>query len=529
MIPPIPFEESSKPWFGPRKRAREFLQSRSGVLSPADTCQRIANRSGSLGSAIQRIRFIDYRNKDENDFRYTIALVWTYSDASTRNWLYDNAAEIVADTGWYPLPQGERIGSRQADRDFERVRLPNVSAATFAINGPLTSFASAVTQDGGCSIRCNTARESFLLDTGLPGTLSVASTDRFVFLSHSHLDHCGNIREAFRSGLPVIMSRATARILSALGRATESELRNHCYSIDVDQEIVLGDKLTLRSFSVPHCPGSMGITCNDRSTTLVFPGDVAFQTSRHDAVPAILQQLHLYPATQRVCLIDATMAGRDRGAGGHDVASEALKALEEHGDLVLVSNDVEQLLYAYLDLYHTSKNGASRGTIEFIVSSALKKLFEILHSDFITRTLTQSDPFLAAQYKQSMSAWAETRWLFWLEATLKLSKAPNHRRIWLVSSSELPAVQPVGKAGLIPIGRAEDAKLNIPFDFVTLPVDSSSWTLHSDENCLRKIIPVVEQHADVVLFHNYVRRLKKFATNAGLSCAALGPDLISVE
>jgi glyoxylase-like metal-dependent hydrolase (beta-lactamase superfamily II) len=506
VIPPIPFEESSKPWFGPRKRARKFLQSRSEILPPADTCQRIATRSGSLGAAIQRIRFIDYRNKDENDFRYTISLVWTYSDASIRNWLYDNAAEIVAETGWYPLPQGERIGSRSADRDFERVRLPNASNAAFAMNGPLVSFASAVGQDGGCSIRCNTAQGSFLLDTGLPGKLCVASTDRFVFLSHSHLDHCENIREVFRNGLPVIMSRATARILAVLGRATTSELRKHCYCLDVDKELVLGDKLTLRSFSVPHCPGSLGITCNDGTATLVYPGDVTFQTSRHDAIPALLQQLNSYPSARRVCLIDATMAGRDLGAGRHNIAAEALKALDEYGDLVLVSNDVEQLLYAYLDMYHTSKEGSSTGTVEFVVSFQLKNIFEILHSDFIARNLTQTDPFLAAQYKESMSAWAETRWLFWLEEKLKLSTEPNRRRIWLVPSSELAAVRPVGKAGLIPIDRAEDASLDIPFEFVKLPVDSSPWTLHSDEDCLRKIVPVIEQQAEVVLFHNFVRR-----------------------
>lgn len=529
MSTTIAIEVSNKPWFGPRKRAREFLRSRKEVLSPDKSCERIADLSGPLVEAIQRIRFIDYRNKDEENFRYTIALVWTYSDASIRNWLYDNAAEVVARTGWYPLPQGERIGSRLADRDFERLRLPNASSEAITVNGPLVSFQSAVGQDGGCSIRCNTAEGSFLLDTGLPGKLTVASTDRFVFLTHSHLDHCGNIREVFRAELPVILSRTTARILAVLGRATPSELRKHCSYLDVDQELMLGDRLTLHSFAVPHCPGSMGITCNDGSATLVYPGDVTFQTSRHNAVPALLHQLNSHPATKRVCLIDATMAGRDLGAGSHNVAVEALKTLDQYGDLVLVSNDIEQLLYAYLDLYHTAKEGPLRGTVEFVVSEGLKRIFEILHSDFIARNLSQTDPFLAAQYRESMSAWAETRWLFWLEEGVKLSTDSNYRRIWLVPSAELAAVRPVGKAGLIPIGRAEDAALDAPFPFERSPVDSSPWTLHSDEGCLRKVVEEIEQHAEVVLFHNFVRRLKKFVTNAGLSCAALGQDPIPLR
>ena len=100
MSTTIDFEVSNKPWFGPRKRAREFLRSRLEVVSPDETCERIADLSGPLVDAIQRIRFIDYRNKDEDDFRYTIALVWTYADASIRNWLYDNAAEVIVQTGW---------------------------------------------------------------------------------------------------------------------------------------------------------------------------------------------------------------------------------------------------------------------------------------------------------------------------------------------------------------------------------------------------------------------------------------------
>jgi hypothetical protein len=227
-----------------------------------------------------------------------------------------------------------------------------------------------------------------------------------------------------------------------------------------------------------------------------------------------------------VCLIDATMAGRDLGAGSHNAADDVLRALGQYQDVVLVSNDVEQLLYAYLDLYHTAKEGPSRGTVEFVVSAGLKRIFEILHSDFIARNVNQTDPFLAAQYGESMSAWAETRWLFWLEDGLNLSTHHNHRRVWLVPSAEFSVVRPSGKAGLIPIGRAEDAVLDAPFPFERLAVDSSPWTLHSDQDCLRKVVNELEKRSKIVLFHNFVRRLRKFADGAGLSCDALGQDMI---
>jgi hypothetical protein len=207
---------------------------------------------------------------------------------------------------------------------------------------------------------------------------------------------------------------------------------------------------------------------------------------------------------------------------------ETLELLDRCPDIVLVSNDVEQLLYAYLDLYHSAKEGTARATVEFVASMGLRSVFEILHSDFIARNMGHTDVLLAAQYRKTMSAWAETRWLFWLQDSLRLSTQSNYRRIWLVSSSDLALVRPAAKAGLIPIGRAGDGDLDVPFPFERLDVDSSAWTLHSDQDSLSQVIRELQKSARVVLFHNFARRLKKFAERAGLPCDVLGPDPINV-
>lgn len=525
----IPFEVVHKPWFGPRKRAREFLCDRRELLSPDQACQRICALAGNLSSKIQRIRFVDFDHNGDDDFRYTIALVWTYSDAHLRDFLYDNALMIVAETGWYPLPAGERIGSRLAERDFRLVRLSNAALSTLSIGGSLNSISSAVDEEGGCSIRCNTTYGSFLLDTGLPGKLSVLESDGAAFLSHSHLDHCGNINALFGCGLPVVMSRVTAQILIALGRVSEEELRKHCSFLDIGQELILRKGLTVSSFAIPHCPGSMGFTFNDGRSTLVYPGDVTFQTARHNAIPAIVEQCNSYPAKTRVCLIDGTMAGRNRGAGSHNVAVDTLKKLDQYQDIVILSTDAEQLLYAYLDLYHTCKDGQLRGTIEFVVSGKVKRIFQILHSNFIARNQDQIDPFIAAQYGRAMSSWAESRFLFWLDEVSSLSKHQSIRRIWFVTSSELADVRPIGKVGLIPMGRAVDTIPVASLPFARLEVDSSPWTLHSDEDCLQKVVYELEDNGvKVVLFHNFRRRLKKFAATRDLLSDALGQEPISI-
>jgi hypothetical protein len=102
----IPFEISTKPWFGPRKRAREVLSLRDKVLPPSEAITVVAGILGTAMSYVTRIRFIDFVNNDEGLFRYTIALLWVAPDAQARDLVYERAVAIVIATGWYPLPQG---------------------------------------------------------------------------------------------------------------------------------------------------------------------------------------------------------------------------------------------------------------------------------------------------------------------------------------------------------------------------------------------------------------------------------------
>jgi hypothetical protein len=108
------------------------------------------------------------------------------------------------------------------------------------------------------------------------------------------------------------------------------------------------------------------------------------------------------------------MAGRPQGASQANAAAAVLDGLYNHMDIAVVSNDVERLLYSYLDLFHTAKeNPAFRSKVEFIVTAGLRGMFEVLHSAFISRQLDHLDSYLAAQYGTTISSWAESRWLYW--------------------------------------------------------------------------------------------------------------------
>ena len=215
-------------------------------------------------------------------------------------------------------------------------------------------------------------------------------------------------------------------------------------------------------------------------------------------------------------------------ASDSDAAATTLNALEQCDDVVLVSNDVEQLLYAYLDLFFVSKsNDQTRSQIEYLASAELRKVIEVLHSAFISRNLDSLDPFIASQYQSSMSAWAESRWLYWLSASGQVPCESKYKRIWLVPVSEIGSVVPRGKVGYVGIGRAEDVQLDLPLA-EKITVDSTAWTLHSNEGILLRAISAIQQVGRVALFHNFSRRLRKFAKANNVECEVLGSDPITL-
>jgi hypothetical protein len=68
------FEQSSKPWFGPRKRARELLASRTKILEPHCALKEIEDHLGFDAVFLQHVRFIDFVH-DGNGFHFTIAII----------------------------------------------------------------------------------------------------------------------------------------------------------------------------------------------------------------------------------------------------------------------------------------------------------------------------------------------------------------------------------------------------------------------------------------------------------------------
>jgi hypothetical protein len=151
------------------------------------------------------------------------------------------------------------------------------------------------------------------------------------------------------------------------------------------------------------------------------------------------------------------------------------------------------------------------------MTSRAKPLMRLLHAAFIDRAEERLDPLLVAQYGHSMSAWAETRWLYWLD---ELTSPPaDGARLWLLHPDELGAV-PTTTAALAFVGRG--AASTVHDAMPSAGIDTSPWTQHSDAPTLVRAVRQLAEHALVVLFHNFPRRLDAFiAANALKRCRPL--------
>ncbi|SCF16581.1 Beta-lactamase superfamily domain-containing protein [Micromonospora viridifaciens] len=502
------FEVTSKPWFGPKARAKEILAAhRVGVVRPGPAALNSMEAVfGDLFGAVQHVRFVDFRMNGQ--FRYTIAVCWTDSNDRVRDALYRQAPECVAACGWYPLPQGERLHSPEAARV-----LPPSSDLPLVSDAIMASIAAAANgSDTGTAIRLTmTDGSSLLLDSGFGREDLSADTDRIVLISHHHRDHIGGLEEGRLAGLPVAMPAAAGVDLLAQRRLKAIAGANPITWLEPGTVYRLGEQLTVTPVVVPHMPGSVGYVLDDGARSLTYTGDIVLKSSRHDAMPDLLAAIP--HGRESTVLLDGTMAGREEGASQATPATWVAEESTRRDVVVLAHHD--HLLYAYLDVFHTVTSGTARNRVNFAVTERVKPLFQVLHDAFIRRRLDSLDPLLSGQYGKSMSAWGESRWLYWLKTG---DPRPEGHTVWFLTPEEYghAAVRP-GSA-ILTVGRVD-----LLDGLKDEGVDTTPWTGHSDQAALADGIRTLESEGHrVVLFHNFTKRIAKFCRLHGLAATALG-------
>lgn len=502
------FELTGKPWFGPKARAKELLSMHRSTVAKAGPAalSAMADILGDVFVGIQHVRFIDFRMN--GDFWYTIAVCWTEPDSAIRDALYDLGPGCVAATGWYPLPQGERLFSAAAARRLgPGVELPYLGGAGLA---SITAAASG--PDAGTAVRVNLSDgRGVLLDSGFGRQAFALGTDRLVLISHHHRDHIGGLESNQAPGIPAGMAPSTAVGLQAQRRLDPIHQRNPLSWLEPGVTYDIGDRLTVTAMVVPHTPGSVGYVLDDSERTLVYTGDIALQSARHDAIPDLLAAV---PAgRQATVLLDATMAGRREGVSNASPARQVVDQLST-GDVAVIAH-YDHLLYAYLDIFFSVKESPLRNQVHFLVTRRAKPLFQQLHDAFIRRQLDALDPLLTGQYGASMTSWGESRWLYWFDGELQV---PVGRKVWFVTPDEYENSGVPTCETILTIGRVDIPGTSAQKGMI----DTTPWTGHSDQPSLAAGIRAFQSSGHrVVLFHNFTKRISKFCRDHDLDAVAL--------
>jgi hypothetical protein len=146
-------------------------------------------------------------------------------------------------------------------------------------------------------------------------------------------------------------------------------------------------------------------------------------------------------------------------------------------------------------------------------------VFEILHDAFIGRDRDALDPLLLAQYGSTMSSWGESRWLLWFQPGLPIPR--DRRCFWFLLRKELELVTPRKSAFILHVGRDECPRPTWTQAESFLELDTSPWTLHSDEASRVDGIRRLSEVAGVILFHNFEGRLQRFVNRRKLDAYPL--------
>lgn len=512
------FEVTTRPWHGPKARAKQALASgRESPLPPQQTFTALRSEP-RIGNRLQHVRFIDYVERPSGT-PIRIAICNLLSDPESRQQAYEIGFRFAKETGWYVLPAGERLGSRQTlGTDFyASEQLSWVSSDS----GGILSFASGCSPENGSSIEITLKDNSTIFfDTGFRWERS--SNPLLTILSHAHRDHCGALRDPECPPHRVLLTKTTLRMLRGTEPKPSGLWRHKFFLIRENEELRLSEHLTLATQPVPHFPGSIAIELRDGKSSVLYSGDICLESARHRFELAT-SAADIEPS-RRWVLLDGTMAGRNLGANSSsDPAAEIVQAGDSRA---VICESPEQAALAYIDCFHTAKSDPKhRESTSFVCDAMLRSVFQVLHENFLVRKSEGPSPFILSQYGASRSAWGESRSLYWSDT---LDGKPPGRVIYFggaTPSSEAFLRSHEIREGLF-VGRASSR----PAWISGTEISASPWGLHSDEPSLAKEATRLSQLGyRIALFHNFPKRLERFARAHNLDAVSLRSVPVEVE
>lgn len=542
-------------YHGPRKRMKEMLfrhpVPQQKRLSQEQVIEHMIAAYPQYLHAIEKIKF--YRVSDEGS-RSTLHffLVWCNFSVEAREELFADSEKITAATGWYPVITGHRIfhhqrhlldivdhGLRKAMSISDIEKLPGLGDLVEIVN-----FSTGT----GTSILLKTTTYDLVLDTGMPDD-SLRFDElrpqarKWLFVSHSHIDHTGGMHTFVNNKKYVIaISPISLELfLNAIAGFHDIDTylpKDFFYRVApmwYRSVYRFADDSSVQTIPTYHFPGSMGYLFTfSNGETLFYSGDLnvsaSYLAGKLGFVEGNAFSFDLGEPFIDYGILDAAFVGRKIGSANNsvqDLARVIENSVIAGRNHLLLTPPSDYGYFLFLHLYDTLLSGSTRtvDTRLFLDPQIIKQL-EIIEWRLKRKQAGSLDDALLRFLDKRITLGESVRVFDFgsnTESNLEQLSSRNIRTVFILDDQRVidpgylsPSAfalmkQPgiditrLGKAATKPA--TADLLDNIPIaDF-----DGHVWLLHSSEKMLMHYLLKGKQHYDqVYLFHNFKGRLERF-------------------
>ena len=514
------YEVRKKPLFASTKRARSALsKTHPEPCSYDEFFDYLEQTYGIEAHSIDCVTFYDYTWKEDN-FRFSIAYVYTEPNLYIRDVLFDEREKTTASTGWYPMVSGKRahftqlkMQSKQSYWDMLKTKAPYVHL------GKPISLKRVAIDPSSTAILLKCENGSILLDTGFGVESDTIDEVSFIFISHFHRDHSGGLFDFLRrKEVPVILSDITLEYLINLRGVDNADKERLVKNAVLIERLIKNHpiNLTLDFFASYHCPGAYGIKYKYYRDIVIFPGDFCMLNGFYDYSNHI-HSVFSNPKGKTYFLTDCAIVPRGDFAitdKSFSDISEIIRTNKNHQ--IFLSRSPESLFNVYIKLFRMSVD--EHYDWIFVVND---ELFDLLQSTLRAWILStnKADPYIRYVLGNSGINYAESYRLFPVSRISQFSNYSQRRLILLSTFFDLDSINSIINtretdlyvSGPLAVSKdIKDAICNYTFNSIYL-LSSPDWSFHTDKETLRQLLSREnQQNVSFILFHAFSKDLKKF-------------------
>lgn len=537
------YQTTDRPWHGPTRRAKEALAQFTGeqAVSMQGFLDFIQSHHTSIYESLEWVTFYRFKSdKSKGLDELRIAVINLQPNPRVRDLLFEIRETITAATGWYPLVMGSRALSRQPYYRLiqAKVGANKISKPFEATIGRLIAIKDISNTNGENGLLLCGEHGSILLDAGCRVDLEDLRAIRYIFLSHFHRDHAGDIwQTANLTNVPVILSETTLASLWAVApaRPTEKErLTARSYIVESPAFTINCDG-RFETFPVFHAPGSYGLrVADDAGCSVFYLGDCCLRNGFLDKSDELLQRITREQARHRWVIIDAALANKTAlQSADEDTPQKLLNSYASNtrnGTAFFVSMNTESLVYAFVLAFYLTRDPVGK-PIKMFLSRNLYELTRQLIRPVLFHNSKFTDPFVNKLLGTNIVNFIESQRVYPLPAIDLAS--PDEPAVVFSSPKELfdrtAASRRLLDSDVILTGRqASDAtiieKIQSYRPRSIIEANSPDWYFHSNEDDLVRLIKALtEQNIHIVLFHQSAHNLRQFIARNQLQ-----PNLVHV-